>query len=209
MVTVETRPFDDSEIETVSRILSASAGRSDRFLGALLTFLGVTGVALLLWPWDRGIRSLVPILPGLVAAGFVHRRTRARSAEVALTSALHRELAEGIAEVTTYEVVDAISVEEVEDEGSMYYLKLRDGRILFIAGQYLYDVEEDKRFPNTKFQAVRTPRTRQLIDFICLGDYLPASGRGRQFTVADYESGRVPEDGHVWEGDFDALRADV
>jgi hypothetical protein len=209
MVTVETRPFDDSELEAVSRILTASERRSDPILGALLTFIVVSGVALLVWPWDRGIRSLVPILAGLVAAGFVHLRTRARSARVALTGALQRELAEGKAEVTTYEVVDAISVEEQEDEGSMYYLKLRDGRILFIAGQHLYELEEERRFPNTKFQAVRTPRTRHLIGFTCLGDYLPASGRGRPFTVADYDLGRVPEDGDVWEGDFDALRAVV
>jgi hypothetical protein len=209
MVTVETRPFDDSELETVSGILTASQRRTDPIFGALLTFIVVSGAALLVWPWDRGIRSLVPILAGLLAAGFVHFRTRGRSARIALTSALQRELTDGNAEVTTYEVVDAINVAELEDEGSMYYLKLRDGRILFIAGQHLYDFEEEKRFPNTKFRAVRTPRTRELLSFVCLGDYLPATGRGRAFTVADYESGRVPEDGNVWEGDFDALRANL
>jgi hypothetical protein len=209
MVTVETRPFDDSEIEQVSRILRASERQSNPILGALLTFIVVSGIALLVWPWDRGIASLVPILAGLVVAGVVHFRSRGRSARVALTSALQRELAQGTVEVTTYEVVDAINVEEFEDEGSMYYLKLRDGRILFIAGQHLYDFEEKRRFPNTKFQVVRTPRTRELLGFVCLGDYVPASGRGRSFTVADYDSGRVPGDGDIWEGDFDGLRAGV
>ena len=208
MVTVETRPFDDSELETVSRILTASQRRTDPIFGALLTFIVVSGVALLVWPWDRGVQSWVPIVAGLVAGGFVRLRTRARSARVAVTGALQRELAEGNAEVTTYEVVDAISIEEQEDEGSMYYLELRDGRILFIAGQYLYEFEEEKRFPNTKFQIIRTPRTRHVIGFTCLGDYLPASARGRPFTEADYRSRRVPEDGTVWEGDFDVLRAD-
>jgi len=208
MVTVETRPFDDSEIEQVSRMLTAER-RSNPIFGVLLTFIVVSGVALLLWPWDRGVRSLVPVAVGLVAAGFVHHRNRASSSRPGWTGALQRELAEGNAEVTTYEAVDAISVEEQEDEGSMYYLKLRDGRIVFIAGQHLYELEEEGRFPNTKFQAVRTPRTRHLLGFVCLGDYFPASGHGRPFSVADYESGRVPDDGDVWEGDFDALRADL
>jgi hypothetical protein len=207
MVTVETRPFDDSERQTVSRILTASERRSDPVLGGLLAFVLVGGVALLAWPWDRGIRSLVPVLVGLVAAGFVYRRLSATDARAGRTVTLQRELTEGNAEVATYEVIDAINVEEQEEEGSMYFLQLRDGRILFIAGQHLYDLEEEKRFPNTRFQAVRTPRTRHLLDFVCLGDYLPPTGRGRAFTVHDYDAGLVPEDGDVWEGDFDALRA--
>jgi hypothetical protein len=168
--------------------------------------MGVSGVALLAWPWDRGLPSLVPIVIGLTAAFLVFRRLREFQVRSEPTRALSSALHEDQAQVTTYEAVDAILVEEAEDEGSQYFLKLRDGRILFIAGQYLYESEEEARFPNTKFQTVKTPRSGHLLAFHCLGTHLPPSSRRRAFEPADYRAGRVPEDGAVWEGDFEALR---
>lgn len=118
------------------------------------------------------------------------------------------ELERGHVEVITYEVADAIAVEEREDEGSQYFLKLRDEQVLFIAGQHLYELAEDTRFPTTRFQVVKTPRTGRLLSFTCLGTYLPPSSRRSPFSLADYRSGRVPKDGDLWRGDFDALRGD-
>jgi hypothetical protein len=208
MVTVETRPLDDSEREALSRLISGAETRERRepLLAGGLTFIVGGGVALLAWPWDRGLPSLVPIAIALIAGFLVFRRMRDYQARSKATTTLSADLAEGQAQVTTYEAVDAILVEELDDEGSQYFLELRDGRILFVAGQYLYECEDDARFPNTRFQAVRTARSGHLLAFNCLGAYLPPSSRLRPFSDADYRASRVPVDGAVWEGDFEALR---
>lgn len=206
MVTVETRPLQDSERETLSRIVTGAENRAGAFAAGLTTFLFVSSVALLVWPWDRGARSLVPALLALVAAFFVHRRTRASNSRRGETCTLRDELELGHAQVITYEVADAIAIDEREDEGSQYFLKLRDEQVLFVAGQHLYEFEEDTRFPTTKFQVVKTPRTGRLLAFNCLGAYLPPSSRRGPFSLVDYQSGHVPKDGDLWRGDFDALR---
>jgi hypothetical protein len=72
------------------------------------------------------------------------------------------DLAAGVATLTTYEATDALRVEEFEDEGSQYYLKLADGRVLFLAGQYLYEYElgedEDGQVLSVDFEALRPRR---------------------------------------------------
>ncbi len=63
--------------------------------------------------------------------------------------------------------------------------------------QHLYEFEEDTRFPTTKFQVVKTPRTGRLLAFNCLGAYLPPSSRLGPFSLVDYQSGHVLKDGDL------------
>ena len=70
-------------------------------------------------------------------------------------------LAQGLAQVTRFQARDAIAIEEAEDEGLGYYLQLIDGRVLYLGGQYLYDLAEEHRFPAAEFElAEETSRGR-------------------------------------------------
>lgn len=144
---------------------------------------------------------------------YMHRS--AGKAFAAVRAAYTRDLAAGTAVRTTYEVVDALSVEEYEDEGSAYYLKLADGRVLFLQGQYLYEYEagEDDdgrptpaRFPASRFTIERTAESGLFLDLSDLGALLVPSGKLPVFTSADYRAGAVPRDGAVLTVDFESLQ---
>jgi hypothetical protein len=111
-------------------------------------------------------------------------------------------------------VVDAIEVEEFEDEGRQCYLELEDGRVLFLSGQYLYDDEDDDegeredegakhktpRFPNRELLITRLPHAGDVFDLQLLGDHFPPSVTLPPFTRDDHEQDRVPEDGQILPG---------
>jgi hypothetical protein len=127
-----------------------------------------------------------------------------------------RDLAEGVAVCTTFDVVDALRVEEFEDEGSAYYLKLADGRVLFLQGQYLYEYEGDSeaeegppvraRFPADRFTVERTAGSGIVLGLTNFGRLIPVSGVLRSFTPDEHEAGTVPQDGDILKIDFESLR---
>jgi hypothetical protein len=113
------------------------------------------------------------------------------------------DLSTGQVEEWRVRVVDAIEVEEFEDEGRHCYLELEDGRVLFLTGQYLYDNDEDDttpRFPNRDLLITRLPHAGDILDLERLGDYLPPSATLPPFTKEDHEHDRVPEDGQILPG---------
>lgn len=126
-----------------------------------------------------------------------------------------RDLAAGVAVCSTFDVVDALRVEEFEDEGSGYYLKLADGRVLFLQGQYLYEYEngEDEegapvhaRFPADRFTVERTSASGIVLGVTDFGRLIPVSGVLRSFTPEEHEGHTVPQDGEILAVDFETLR---
>jgi len=86
--------------------------------------------------------------------------------------------AQGRIRTEEHEGMRAIAIEEFEDEGSCYLTELRDGSILCLRGQYLYDYEgcanadgssQPRRFPNNRFRVKRDVDTNMVLDLICLG----------------------------------------
>jgi len=138
------------------------------------------------------------------------RSTRPREYELQEREAYRQDLAQGVAEVRTFRARECYRVEELEDEGSSYYLHLEDGPVLFLSGQYLYEPEDKKEFPCTEFDIVRGPRSRVLLGVVCRGSYLPPIKRLRAFSVAELRDGQAPEDGEMvgiqWE-DVEAQHA--
>jgi hypothetical protein len=140
----------------------------------------------------------------LVAGTFIWAwRSMARSGPPPEWLAIQaRDVERGEAEVSRYEVADAVQVEEFEDEGSNYFLRLRDGRVLFLSGQFLYEMEEARTFPSSVLEVSRSPQGRLVLDVRCTGSYLPPSSTLPPFP----ESGDVPSHGDVLEVDLDAIR---
>ena len=107
--------------------------------------------------------------------------------------------------MTTYRVVDAVRVEEAEDEGSQYYLKLEDGRVAFLAGQYLYELEESGTFPNRVVTVTRAPHAAVVLDVATEGDAFAASATRPPFGAQEYKRGGIPADGALVDVDFTSL----
>jgi hypothetical protein len=104
------------------------------------------------------------------------------------------QAANDVAEIFTFSAVDAIRVEEFEDEGSSYFLRLTDGKVLFLNGQYLYDYEESKRFPCTDFDIVRRSRLDFVMEVVCRGNYIAPSKVLKPFTMEQFQQNEAPED---------------
>jgi hypothetical protein len=200
-----TRPLTADERRILQVMLrSPSAGGAP--LAALLTFIVISGIGLILLPssWMTGFPSLAPAGLGAVGAAFVYRRIRRSQRESPWVVSVAKDLAEGIARVTTFHVVDAIRVEEAEDEGSQYYLKLEDGRVAFLAGQYLYELEEEAVFPSRVITVTRAPHSAVVFDAACAGDPLTPSATRPPFSEEEYRRG-VPTDGELLDADFASL----
>ena len=209
-VTVEEtrRPLTPQEHAILVGLRRAPASGGARF-GGLLAFLVTLGSLLIVAPGSRqhGVRSLVPVIIAGVVGAAVFFRLRRAGRRDPWYQQLDQDLQEGIATVTTYHVTDAISVEEIEDEGSQYYLLLQDDRVLFLAGQYLYEPEEEGRFPCTLVSVVRAPHTGTVLDFQCAGTPVAVSSRREPFSAEQHRHGSVPDDGAVLEVDFESIRS--
>jgi hypothetical protein len=107
---------------------------------------------------------------------------------------------------TIYTITDAIAVEEGEDEGVHYYLRLDDGRTLFLSGQYLYDPVE-QGFPWQSFELVESPRNEWVLGVVPLGPSVAPSLTRPPFSDQEFGSDAVPADRTIGTWDFEALKA--
>jgi hypothetical protein len=147
---------------------------------------------------------LVAGVGGFTAHLYLRRLvTRAAAADRA---AGRRDAEAGEVDETRFEVIDAIEVAEEEDEGKHYYLRLVDGRVLFLSGQYLYEPVATGRFPSTRITVVRAPDSGVVLSLRPEGDGLAASSVRPSFAEREHARGRVPDDGAILETDFDRLR---
>jgi len=117
-----------------------------------------------------------------------------------------RDVAAGVAEVTRYEVVEALQVEEYEDEGEGFFLGLRDGRVLFLDGWLTADLEQAQQFPSTALEVSRALSTRLVLDVTPCGTYLPPSATLPPFPLDRLRRGEVPANGAVLDLDLGSIR---
>jgi hypothetical protein len=170
------------------------------FLTALGLYYLVTGTRTL-------AQSLFVLLVGVGGlAGYLYlRRLFARSAAADRSSG-QRDLEAGEVDETQFEIVDAIEVAEEEDEGRHFYLRLADGRVLFLSGQYLYEPVASKRFPAARITMIRAPTSGIVLSMRPEGEFLAPSAVRPSFSEREHARGRVPDDGEIIETDFDRLR---
>jgi hypothetical protein len=164
---------------------------------------------MLLGRYVTAARPFLPVLFATAGAWVLYQMLIFFRGEQNQKRLLRADLREGSVEVRQYTAVDAVRVEEAEDEGTGFFVKLTDGRILFLVGQYLYEREEDKAFPCDRFQYTTTPHSRWFLDFECMGQYFPPSYSRRAFPRSEWKRGNVPRDGELFVGDFDALKNEV
>jgi hypothetical protein len=107
----------------------------------------------------------------------------------------------------------AFQMEEMEDEGSNFFVDLEDGRVLFVSGQILYEYEPEepggvRRFPCTEFEFVCLRDTGEMLDLICRGQPLEPEVMVPAFTLEDFRSGWTPENLEIIDRSYDELKAE-
>jgi hypothetical protein len=203
------RPLSTRERRLLKQLASGSEWTGDLLTGGLVfaVVFVATQVIGRLFSLPRAQIGPLGAFVAIVLAVLLVAYMRRRHADARGRAAYARDLAGGMAEEATFDIVDAIRVEEFEDEGSQYFLKLSDGRVLFLAGQYLYEHERARTFPCKRIRTTRAPNSRLLIDLACEGPYLEASGVRPPFSRREHEQSKVPDDGDVLGVDFDDLRS--
>ncbi|MEQ1893977.1 MAG: hypothetical protein ABL998_15660 [Planctomycetota bacterium] len=216
-----TRPLTAKERTDLARLTSPHGQLSAELLGgftafALLFMVGVWSVRFIAGPPQGATLAWIAAVTGSIALVVMLRVRRSVAPTFAHHRSLHAEdLAAGHAVCTTFEITDALRVEEFEDEGSQYYLALTDGRVLFVSGQWLYEYEDGEdedgkptpaRFPCRRFTLERAAKSGLFLDLIPQGPAFPPSDTLPPFKDADHTAGTVPDDGDVLTVDFDSLR---
>lgn len=136
----------------------------------------------------------------LAAAGVRWRRVRAEGVLAA------QDYEAGRVRVERFHVCAAIQVGEAGKVDSGFFLKLIDGRVVFLSGLYLWELCERGQFPCTQFEVVRGVHSKRVVELKCLGEYFPAVVKRRGFTREERTGGAVPEDGAVFAADFEGLK---
>jgi hypothetical protein len=124
---------------------------------------------------------------------------------ITIEQQIHQLEQAGLLESRQFIARRAFEVEQIEDEGSQYFIELDNGQVLFLMGQYLWDYEPmldngndiPRKFPSTEFVVQRHRDTDFSVDVISSGEVLEPEVCAPHFTVEDYELDRVPDDGEI------------
>lgn len=171
-------------------------------------FLLLSIPILLLGRFWNASKPFLPVLFGIAGVWVLLQAVRMYKDELKMSRGLREDLNRGEAEVRQYTAVEAIRVEEREDEGTGFFLKLSDGQILFLCGEHFYQLEDQKRFPSEQFELVIAPNSMWSLNFEASGDYLPVTYSRPPFPEKTWKEGTLPCEGDLFVGDFDALKSD-
>lgn len=93
----------------------------------------------------------------------------------------------------TFQVLRAVRIEELEDEGLHFLLELQGGRTLFLSGQFLYEPVEAGLFPSSILTIHRDERSDDVVSMECKGKRVTVTSTHPAFTLDEIERGVVPD----------------
>ena len=211
---VQQRPLTWSERRQLKQYVRYRAGGLDDFLvnwlivGGLVTLIAVFSASQVSFTSAYLVQiTIACALLTAIPTFFWACKRRRRSSPIRVQ--IEKDLKVGLAEVHTFEVSEAVAVEEFEDEGTGFYLKIGPRHSLFVVGQYLDDLSAERKFPSTLIQFVRSPTARIPLGLTPVGTYLRPAGIRPPFTKEEFKKELVPSEGDLLEIDFDSLKNGV
>ena len=158
------------------------------------------------------LATLATVAPLVILLGIlVARRRKAEEP----SGTLARLESQGLLLRQRFRANRAFGVDELEDEGSHYVIELEDRSVLFLSGQYLYEVEAResrrkprvRRFPNTEFEILRHGKELYVLDILCSGEVIEPELFAPPFSIEEYQRCEVPGDGEILTGtSYEALK---
>jgi hypothetical protein len=153
-----------------------------------------------------GDSALVWLVPALVAAVALYLVAGRWTGGRALRAALRKDIAGGVAAVHHVVAIDAVEVEEGEDEGPSFFILADDGKAYLFAGQYLAPYKR-KGFPWKAFEILEAPQSKMFFGLVSRGEKLAPSASRAPFTWDEYKAFASFKGGYaVVDVDFDALK---
>ena len=155
-------------------------------LAAFVAYALIIGSIVLITKLSEGWGSAAAIAVPLIVAPLVYvvfNKGMLRRLTMTHENYVQCELRKGRAERKTFSVSRAISFEDLRTGCMAHFLELRDGSVMCLYGQYLYEFEpidddpelnQQRRFPTSEFSSVRFLKNDQLLDFE-IGDALVAT----------------------------------
>lgn len=119
---------------------------------------------------------------------------------------VRRDLADGVVAVRRVRAVDAIEVEEAEDEGPAYFIQTEDDRTLYLAFQELAR-SKSRGFPWTEFELIEAPHSGVFFSIRKVGEKLvPSRVRAPLTREEARKLGGFDERYRVLDVDFSSLK---
>ena len=167
-----------------------SVFRAVVFLAAVLAVAGLLRAA-----HDRLLPAGVQhdlwwLLPGAAFAFTLYRRARRWTGGRGFRAKVRADLSQGVAAVHRVVAVEALEVEQREDEGPAYFLRLAGGETMVFAGQYL-EACMRRGFPWREFEIVEAPSSGVFFGIIPRGEKLTPSGRRPPLTWQEFKQFRL------------------
>lgn len=164
--------------DTIENMLRAVIIVFGTFVGGLAvyiaatTFLGIVGRE----PW----MSIAFFASFIIVGAALALVTRTKGAAKQENLNLEQMAQRGLLVHEKCEARRAFQMEEFEDEGCQYFVELKNGSVLFLCGQYLYDYEpanggsraRPRQFPCTEFTVLRHKEFGWVVDVNCAGTAL-------------------------------------
>lgn len=150
--------------------------------------------------------ELVWLLPSLALAAALYFVAGRWTGGRAFRAGVRQDVAGGVAAVHVVRAIDAVEVDEGEDEGPAYFVLTDDGTTLLFAGQYLAPYRR-KGFPWKEFEILEAPRSKIFFGLVPRGERLAPSVRRPPFSWEEFkEFARGKREYAVLDVDFDAVK---
>ena len=124
----------------------------------------------------------------------------------AIRRAIRRDLEKGEASIRRVVAIDAIEIEEQEDEGPGFFILTDERTTMLFAGQYLARLK-GKGFPWTAFDIIEAPHSKIFFGITPAGDRLRPSARRAPLTWQEAKTlGVFRGNYRVVDVDFESLK---
>jgi hypothetical protein len=154
------------------------------------------GISHALW-WIAPTAIVVLFIGRVLMRGMQNRAFRAQ---------VRSDLARDELAVHRIDAVEAIEVEEQEDEGQTFFIKTTDGETMFFSGQYL-DSYTRRGFPWKSFEILESPSSKIFLGLKKIGDPLSPSFVRQPFTSEEAKQFRCHSSEYATiKDDFESLK---
>jgi hypothetical protein len=186
---------------------STQLGRAALFAAAIAALAWLLRRVHAAFGHPLGDSELVWILPALAVAVALYLVAGRWTGGAGFRAAVRKDIEGGVAAVHHLVAVDAVEVEEGEDEGPSFFVRTDDGAVYLFTGQDLAAYKR-KGFPWKSFEILEAPASKMFFGLIARGEKLAPSVSRPPFTWEEYKAfARIKGPYALVDIDFDALKS--
>ncbi len=211
MITILNRKATQKETQSQINRLPTVYKRFENFMLKMIVVVFILLLPLLIYdqyqPVESNIQKIYCISILILALLIVFWITK--KIEGGLINSKHiEEIKSREVEVVKVQTTRAIKREDFEDFGVAFYVAVFDKgkpKTLFLWGQYLDELEYEKKFPNTEFEFTRYVGSDEFLDFNISGQYFIEEKVLPAFEKEIWNSGKYPVNGQLLDHSIDDI----